>query len=158
MAVLVLLQHVANGAEKEEDWLISCFRIVLMELMAAWSCGHMGRVMARSHVLPVPEHTGFNRHGVISASAGRTIWTELVETELSLASCEGWDYSNISHVYQIPIFTAFKQAKTAQFAARAGFLNVMGAINCSHVAIKAPSRDEFIATERIFSCDANTTN
>lgn len=60
-----------------------------MELMAAWSCGHMERDTARSHVLPVPEHTGFNRHGVISARAGRPIWTELVETEPSHASCEG---------------------------------------------------------------------
>lgn len=145
-------------AEKEENGLISCFRIVLMELMAEWSCGYIGRATARSHVLPVPEHTGFNRHGVISARAGRPIWTELIKTEPSHARCEGWDYSNISHVYQIPICTAVKQAKTVQFEARAGFLNVMGAIDCSYIAIKAPSRDELIATKRIFSYGANTTN
>lgn len=45
-----------------------------------------------------------------------------------------------------------------QFEERAGFLNVMGAIDCSYIAIKAPSRDELIATKIIFSCDANTTN
>ena len=36
----------------------------------------------------------------------------------------------------------------AQFEARAGFPNVIGAIDCTHIAIKAPSHDEFIYVNR----------
>ena len=32
----------------------------------------------------------------------------------------------------------------AQFVARAGFPNVIGAIDCTHSAMKAPSHDEFV--------------
>ena len=32
----------------------------------------------------------------------------------------------------------------AQFEARAGFPNVIGAIDCTRIAIKAPSHDEFV--------------
>ena len=38
----------------------------------------------------------------------------------------------------------------AQFEARAGFPNVIEAIDCTHTAIKAPSHDEFVSTENIF--------
>ena len=36
----------------------------------------------------------------------------------------------------------------AQFEARAGFPNVIGAINCTHIAIKAPSNDEILYVNR----------
>jgi len=36
----------------------------------------------------------------------------------------------------------------AQFEARAGFPNVIGAIDCTPIAIKAPSHDEFVYVNR----------
>ena len=39
----------------------------------------------------------------------------------------------------------------AQFEARAGFPNVIGAIDCTHSAIKAPSHDEFDYQQEKFS-------
>lgn len=36
----------------------------------------------------------------------------------------------------------------AQFAARVCFPNVIGAIDCSQIAIKAPSYDEFVFVNR----------
>jgi len=58
-------------------------------------------------------------------------------------------------------YNAVEQANIkAQFAARAGFPNVIGAIECSHIAIKAPSYDEFVNRKHFHSinvqiiCDA----
>lgn len=63
---------------------------------------------------------------------------QLEVSELSLANCVEWNYSNVSHVYQISICTAVEQANIkAQSAVTAGFLNVMGAIECTPMAIKA---------------------
>ena len=39
----------------------------------------------------------------------------------------------------------------AQFETRAGFPNVIGAIDCTHSAIKAPSHDEFVYQQETFS-------
>ncbi|KAK0131545.1 putative nuclease HARBI1 [Merluccius polli] len=46
-------------------------------------------------------------------------------------------------------YNAVEQANIkAQFAARAGFPNVIRAIDCTHIAIKAPSQDEFVYVNR----------
>lgn len=59
----------------------------------------------------------------------------------SLVNCVEWNYSNVSHVYQISICTAAEQANIkAQFAVTAGFLNVMGTIEYTHMAVKAHHR------------------
>jgi len=39
----------------------------------------------------------------------------------------------------------------AQFEVRAGIPNVIGAIDCTHCAIKAPSHDEFVYQQETFS-------
>ena len=44
----------------------------------------------------------------------------------------------------------------AQFEARAGFPNGIGAIDCTHIAIKAPSHDEFVYQQETFSFDQCT--
>ena len=42
-------------------------------------------------------------------------------------------------------YNAVEQANIkAQFAARAGFPNVIEALDCTHIAIKVPSDDEFV--------------
>jgi len=46
-------------------------------------------------------------------------------------------------------YNAVEQANIkAQFEARAGFPNVIGAIDCTNIAIKAPSHDEFVYVKR----------
>ena len=44
----------------------------------------------------------------------------------------------------------------AQFAARAGFPNVIGAIDCTQIAIKVASHDEFLCHQETFSFDQCT--
>lgn len=72
--------------------------------------------------------------------AGRPIGTRPVNSEPSRSSRAGWNYPNVSHIYQIPIYTAGR--RKAQCAASAGFPNVI------RHSLKAASQDEFVYVKR----------
>ena len=61
----------------------------------------------------------------------------------------GTELSASQQVYQLP-HNAQANIK-AQCEARASFPNVIGAIDCTHSAIKAPSHDEFVYQQETFS-------
>lgn len=124
--------------EKEKEWLISCFRFprtVLVEL-----CMELGPHLcggARSQALPVPIP------GVISVRTGRPIGTGL-----SHVGYRGWNYPNVSGMYQDLMYSAVGQADIKpHFAVIDRFPNVI-----RHVTIKAPSHDEVVNVKKKLCC------
>jgi len=98
----------------------------------------VGTNTARSHALLVPtddNHTGVPSNWGIPEEAGQPIGTVPVDTELSHASRVGWNYPQQANI-------------KAPYGARAGFPNVIRAIDCTHIAIKAPSHDELVYVNR----------
>ncbi|KAL2086050.1 hypothetical protein ACEWY4_017109 [Coilia grayii] len=168
MAVLALLEDIANGRIRRErvfhdhndflahddDWLISRFRFpraILLELCAELSPG-LERETARRHALPVPIQvlstlrflaTGSyqrelaDRSGMSQAAFSRTI-PAVLNGIIRLSA------RYIEFPYNIVNQANIK----AQFAAIAGFPNVIGAIDCTHVAIKVPSEGEYAYVNR----------
>ncbi|KAL2095648.1 hypothetical protein ACEWY4_007796 [Coilia grayii] len=168
MAVLALLEDIANGRIRRErvfhdhndflahddDWLISRFkfkRAILLELCAELSPG-LEREIARSQALPVPIQVlstlGFlatgsyqrelaDRSGMSQAALSRTI-PAVLNGIIRLSA------RYIEFPYNIVNQANIK----AQFAAIAGFSNVIGAIDCTHIAIKAPSEGEYAYVNR----------
>ncbi|KAL6486323.1 hypothetical protein MHYP_G00057150 [Metynnis hypsauchen] len=168
MAALALLEDIANGRIRRErvfrdhydflahddDSLISRFRFpraVLLEL-----CAELGPVLeretARSCALPVPLQVltvlGFlatgsfqrelaDRWGISQSSLSRAM-----PAVLDGIICMSARYIKFP-------YDAVDQANIkAQFAAIAGFPNVIGAIDCTHIALKAPSEEEFAYVNR----------
>ena len=85
-------------------------------------------------------HTGVPSNRGIPEGAGQPIGTVPVNPEPSHASHVGRNYLHLSRYIKFP-YNAVEQANIkAQFEARASFPNVIGAIDCTHSAIKAPSR------------------
>ena len=74
----------------------------------------------------------------------------LCQSTLSRAMPTVWDgIICISARYIKFPYNAVEQANIkAQFEARAGFPTVIGAIDCTHIAIKATSHDEFVYVNR----------
>ena len=148
MAVLALLEDIANGLIRNErvfrddDWLISRFRFpraILLEL-----CTELGRSLeretARSHTLPVPIQVlttfGFlatgafqrelaDRSGMSQSALSRTI-PSVLNAIIRISA----------RYIQFPYGVGVNQANIkAQFAVIAGLPNVIGAIDCTHIAI-----------------------
>ena len=69
---------------------------------------------------------------------------------LSHSGCFKRDHPHLSQVAYIRFpYDAANQANIkAQFAEIAGFPNVIGAIDCTHIAIKAPSEGEYAYVNR----------
>ncbi|XP_062373197.1 putative nuclease HARBI1 [Sardina pilchardus] len=168
MAVLALLEDVANGRIRRErvyhdyhdflahddDWLISRFRLpraILLEL-----CAELGprleRETARSHALPVPLQVlttlGFLATGAFQRELSDR--SGMSQSSLSRAMPAVLDgIIRMSARYVRFPYDAVDQANIkAQFAAIAGFPNEIGAIDCTHIAIKAPSDGEFAYVNR----------
>lgn len=123
---------IEQWSAKGKDWLISHFRFP--------------RTIFRdlSHVLPGPIWCWPQTWGH-SERAGPPIRTEPADTEPSCGSHVGRIWPNVNRVHHILIYTAVGQANMKkQFEARAGFLKVIRAVGCTHVARKAPSQEEFM--------------
>ena len=74
----------------------------------------------------------------------------LSQSTLSRAMLAEWELS-ASQPCISNSHNAVEQANIEmQFEARAGFPNVIGAINCTHSVIKSPSHDEFVYRQETF--------
>lgn len=168
MAALALLEDVANRAIRREhqfmeredlllncdEWLMSRFRLtraILLQLCEELRPA-LQRTTARSRAVPVPtlvlSTLGFlatgsfqremaDRSGVSQSTLSRAM--PLVVDQII----------RLSRRYIKFPYGAVEQANIkAQFAAIAGFPNVIGAIDCTHVAIKAPSHEEYAYVNR----------
>ncbi|KAL6467905.1 hypothetical protein MHYP_G00235820 [Metynnis hypsauchen] len=167
MAALALLEDIANGRTRRErvfrdhydflahddDWLISRSRFpraVLLEL-----CAELGPVLereaARSRALPVPLQVltalGFLATGSFQRElADRSGISQSSLSRAMPAVLDGIICMSARYI-KFP-YDAVDQANIkAQFAAIAGFPDVIGAIDCTHIAIKAPS-EEFAYVNR----------
>ncbi|KAL6469110.1 hypothetical protein MHYP_G00226340 [Metynnis hypsauchen] len=168
MAALALLEDIANGRIRRErvfrdhydflahddDWLISRFRFpraVLLEL-----CAELGPVLeretARSRASPVPLQVlttlGFLATGSFQRKlADRSGISQSSLSRAMPAVLDGIICMSAKYI-KFP-YEAVDQANIkAQFAAIASFPNVIGAIDCTHIAIKAPSEEEFAYVNR----------
>ncbi|KAK0135468.1 putative nuclease HARBI1 [Merluccius polli] len=138
MAALALLEDLANGAIRHQ-----CY----------WSCAQScGRNTARSQGWSVPTQVltmlGFLATGAFQRELADR--SGVCQSTLSRAMPAVWDgIIRMSSRYIKFPYNAVEQANIkAQFAARAGFPNVIRAIDCTHIAIKAPSKDEFVYVNR----------
>ncbi len=168
MAALAVLEDIVNGAIRRErmfrdredllahddNWLISHFtfpRAIFLELCAELRPA-LERNAARSHALPVPIQVlttlGFLATGALQRELADR--SGLCQSTLSRAMPAVWDgIIRMSARYiEFPYNAAEQVNIKAQFAARAGFPNVIRAIDCTHIAIKAPSHDEFVYVNR----------
>ncbi|KAK0146660.1 Protein kinase C alpha type [Merluccius polli] len=129
----------------DDDWLISRFRFpraILLEICTELGPG-LERQTARSHALPVPIQVlttlGFLATGSFQRElADRSGMSQGSEPRHS--GCFKQGSSTSQPVNQANI--------KAQFAELAGFPNVIGAIDCTHIAIKAPSEGEYAYVNR----------
>ncbi|XP_066575647.1 putative nuclease HARBI1 [Amia ocellicauda] len=162
MAALALLEDFAHGRIRGErvfrdhndflandaDWLISRFRFpraVLLEL-----CAELGPDLERE----TARRCAFTRSPTFLATG--SFQRELADcsgisqSSLSRAMPAVWDgiiRMSISYI-RFPYDTVDQPNIKAQFAAIASFPNVIGAIDCTHIAIKAPSEEEFAYVNR----------
>ena len=168
MAALALLEDIANGRIRRErvfrdhndflaqddDWLISYFRFpraILLELCAELG-PNLERETVRSHALPVPLQVLTTLGFLATGSFQRELADRsgISQSCLSRAMPAVWDgIIRLSTRYITFPYDAGDQPNIkAQFAAIAGFHNVIGAIDCTHIAIKAPSEEEFAYVNR----------
>ncbi|KAK0141908.1 putative nuclease HARBI1 [Merluccius polli] len=131
-----------NGCH-DDDWLISRFRFP--KAISSWKSTELGpgleRQTARSHALPVPIQVLTTLGFLATGSFQR-----------ELADRSGMSQGALSHAIAAPGiygYDAVNQAHIkAQFAEIADFPNVIGAIDCTHIAIKAPSEGEYAYVNR----------
>uniref|UniRef100_A0A8C9Z230 Putative nuclease HARBI1 n=1 Tax=Sander lucioperca TaxID=283035 RepID=A0A8C9Z230_SANLU len=168
MALLALLEDYANGRIRRErvfrdhddllahddDWLIGLFRFpraVLLDL-----CTELGPVLeratCRNHVILVQIQVlttlGFLATGCFQWElADRSGISQPSLSALMPAVLEG--IINIGYRYIRFPYTAREQGEIKmQFAAMSGFPNVITAIDCTHIAVRAPYENKFVYVNR----------
>ncbi|KAK0131717.1 putative nuclease HARBI1 [Merluccius polli] len=172
MAALALLEDLANGAIRRErvfreredllanddNWLKPISNpiqisksYILLEICTELGPG-LERQTARSHALPVPIQVlttlGFLATGSFQRElADRSGMSQGALSRAIAAVLNGIIRISARHI-RFP-YDAVNQAHIkAQFAEIAGFPNVIGAIDCTHIAIKAPSEGEYAYVNR----------
>lgn len=168
MAYLALLEDVANRRLRRErifrdqqdplanddEWLMSRFRLpraVLLDLCAVLSPA-LQRNSRRNHAVPVPLQVlttlGFLATGTFQRElADRSGISQPTLSRVMPDVLGG--VIGLSHLYIKFPYTVGEQAnKKVQFAAKSGFPNVIGAIDCTHVAIRAPTENENASINR----------
>ncbi|KAL6469081.1 hypothetical protein MHYP_G00226050 [Metynnis hypsauchen] len=177
MAALALREDIANGRIRRErvfcdhydflahddDWLISRFRFpraVLLEL-----CAELGPVLeretARSRALPVPLQVltmlGFLATGSFQRElADRSGISQSSLSRAMPAVLDGIICMSAKYI-KFP-YEAVDQANIkAQFAAIAGFPNVIGAIDCTHMGARFDTSRCFFLHLRSFLSDLSQT-
>ncbi|CAJ1057880.1 putative nuclease HARBI1 [Xyrichtys novacula] len=140
--------------QNTDEWLMSRFRLpraILLELCEELRPA-LERSTARSRAVPVPTlvlgtlgylATGsFQREMADRAGVSQSTISRAMPTVVD-------QLIRLSNRYIKFPYGAVEQANIkTQFAAIAGFPNVIGAIDCTHVAIKAPSLDEYAYVNR----------
>ncbi|XP_046874255.1 putative nuclease HARBI1 [Hypomesus transpacificus] len=134
----------ANG----DEWLISRFRLsraVLLELCAVLGPA-LARNTRRNNAVPVPLQVlttlGFLATGTFQRELADRSGISQPTLSRVMPDVLGGIVS-LTHLYiKFPYTVAEQANKKAQFAAMSGFPNVIGAIDCTHVAIRAPSMNE----------------
>ncbi|XP_060766174.1 putative nuclease HARBI1 [Neoarius graeffei] len=168
MAWLALLEDAANGRIRRErvfrdytdflahddDWLISRFRLpraILLELCAELGPG-LEREMARSHALPVPIQVlttlGFLATGSFQRELADRSGMSQTALSRAIPSVLNGIIRLSARYIRFPYDVADQAQIKAQFAAIASFPNVIGVIDCTHIAIKAPSEGEYAYVNR----------
>uniref|UniRef100_A0A9J7Z0A2 Putative nuclease HARBI1 n=1 Tax=Cyprinus carpio carpio TaxID=630221 RepID=A0A9J7Z0A2_CYPCA len=138
----------------DDDWLMSRFRFpraILLEL-----CSELRPVLERpsrrNHVLCVPVQVLTTLGHLATGTFQRELADRsgMLQSSLSRVMPYVWDaIVGMAPRYICFPYTQAEQANIKmQFAAIAGFPNVIGAIDCTHVAIKAPSENEFAFVNR----------
>ncbi|KAK0139210.1 putative nuclease HARBI1 [Merluccius polli] len=149
MAVLALLEDIANGRIRNERISKS---YILLEIGSTELGPGLERQTARSHALPVPIQVlttlGFLATGSFQRElADRSGMSQGALSRAIAAVLNG--IIRISARYIRFPYDAVNQVHIkAQFAEIAGFPNVIGAIDCTHIAIKAPSEGEYAHVNR----------
>ncbi|XP_041846127.1 putative nuclease HARBI1 [Melanotaenia boesemani] len=168
MDALALLEDYANGRIRmervfrdhqdflanDDDWLICRFRFpraVLLNL-----CAELGPVLERStrrnHAIPAHMQVLTTLGILATGSFQRELADRSGISQPSLSNVMPAVLDGIikmsSRYIKFP-YTVGEQANIKrQFAASTGFPNVIGAIDCTHVAIRAPSQNEFVYVNR----------
>ncbi|XP_041840968.1 putative nuclease HARBI1 [Melanotaenia boesemani] len=168
MDALALLEDYANGRIRmervfrdhqdflanDDDWLICRFRFpraVLLNL-----CAELGPVLERStrrnHAIPAHMQVLTTLGILATGSFQRELADRSGISQPSLSNVMPAVLDGIikmsSRYIKFP-YTVGEQANIKrQFAASTCFPNVIGAIDCTHVAIRAPSQNEFVYVNR----------
>lgn len=124
----------------DDDWLMSRFRFpsaILLEL-----CSELKPVLERpsrrNHALPVP----LQKLTTLGNLATGNFQRELADRSGISLSCNNIIGMALRYI-RFPYAQTEKPKIKTQFAVIAGFPNVIGIIDCTHVAIKAQSENEF---------------
>lgn len=183
MADLALLEDLANGRVRrvrnfrdrqdllanDDEWLMSRFRLpraVLLELCAVLG-PELERSTRRNRAVPVPIQVlttlGFLATGTFQREMADRSGISQPTLSRIMPDVLGGIIA-LSPLYIRFPYTVDEQAnKKMQFAAMSGFTNVIGAIDCTHIAVRAPSINEsaFVNRKHFHSinvqiiCDAN---
>ncbi|XP_049898042.1 putative nuclease HARBI1 [Epinephelus moara] len=168
MDALALLEDHANGRIRlervfrdredflahDDDWLISRFRLpraLLLDLIAELS-PILERPTHRNRAIPahikVLTALGFLATGSFQRELSDRSGISQPSLSAALPAVLDGIIQMTSRYIRFP-YTVVEQANSKrQFAAMSGFPNVIGAIDCTHIAIRAPSENEFVYVNR----------
>lgn len=163
MAHLALLEELANRAFRRErvfreradlfaessEWLLSRYRFpkhILLDL-----CHELGPMLEREtkRTKAIPVHIqvlstlGFLATGTFQRELGDRVGISQPSLSRILPTVLDAIVSLVPNYIRFPYLLPHKAEVKRGFHAIAGFPNVIGAIDCTHIALKAPSQHEY---------------